>query len=159
MLPSAVYGAQPSRTACTWGEQNCRKILASQLEVLEVSLNSPNAEVFAATRSGARVEKVLANVERLVRLRSETKGSRLVIAFRAILMNSTKADATALIDTAVRLGIDKVCYQACEEIVGTDVGHERIPKDEFAARSEQLIEYGRQCGVTIEIEPDGDGAW
>jgi len=139
------------------GEQNCRKVLDSSLEVLEISLNSPDAAVFAATRSGARVEKVLANVERLVRMRAETKGSRLTLAFRAILMQSTKADATALIDTAVRLGVDKVCYQGCEDIVGTGVGHERIPKLEYEDRSAQLIAYGRARGVIVEIESYGDG--
>ena len=81
-------------------------LLAAGLSRIAVSVDTLDPERFQQQRPGTRLEKVLANLEALVRLRDEQRLERLRLGIHAVITGDPYAEAGPLIEYSARLGLD-----------------------------------------------------
>src|SRR5688572_15359162 len=78
-------------------EHVARDMIEAGLDAINISVDASGREVFDATRLGLNYDKVIANVERLVRIRSELgrKRPKLILSF---VRQNNSADEQAFIE-------------------------------------------------------------
>jgi MoaA/NifB/PqqE/SkfB family radical SAM enzyme len=78
-------------------ENVARAIIEAGLDAINISVDASGREVFDATRLGLNYDKVIANIERLVRIRSELgrKRPKLILSF---VRQNNSADEQAFIE-------------------------------------------------------------
>jgi hypothetical protein len=78
-------------------EHVAREIIESGLDAINISVDASGREVFDATRLGLNYDKVIANIERLVRIRTELgrKRPKLILSF---VRQNNSADEQAFIE-------------------------------------------------------------
>jgi MoaA/NifB/PqqE/SkfB family radical SAM enzyme len=78
-------------------EQVARGMVEAGLDAINISVDASGREVFDATRLGLNYDKVIANIERLVRIRSELgrKRPKLILSF---VRQNNSADEQAFIE-------------------------------------------------------------
>jgi MoaA/NifB/PqqE/SkfB family radical SAM enzyme len=78
-------------------ENVAREIIKAGLDAINISVDASGREVFDATRLGLNYDKVIANIERLVRIRSELgrKRPKLILSF---VRQNNSADEQAFIE-------------------------------------------------------------
>ncbi len=81
--------------------------LASVADRLELSLDSADAEQFAAIRGGARLDDVVERVRVLVEARNR-RGHLLELSANAVVASADRAALNALFELASRLGLDRL---------------------------------------------------
>jgi radical SAM protein with 4Fe4S-binding SPASM domain len=93
---------------------NATKINAQNAEALtavadrvELSLDSADAEQFAAIRSGAQLDDVVERVRVLVEARNR-RGHLLELSANAVVTSADRAALNALFELASRLGLDRI---------------------------------------------------
>ncbi|GAA4323903.1 radical SAM protein [Pigmentiphaga soli] len=107
-------------TVCT--EARVRDCLDSGLAALYVSLDGASAEVFEAIRTGARFDRMLANLRRLTRMRRE-RAAPLHVGIVAVAMRLNLHELADIVRIAHELGVDEVSVQhLCH-----DFGEDSLP--------------------------------
>jgi len=81
--------------------------LASVADRLELSLDSADAEQFAAIRGGARLDDVVERVRVLVEARNR-RGHLLELSANAVVASADRAALSALFELVSRLGLDRL---------------------------------------------------
>jgi Radical SAM superfamily/Iron-sulfur cluster-binding domain len=78
-------------------EEVARGMIAAGLDAINISVDAAGAEVFESTRIGLKYDKVIANVERLVRIRAEMgrRRPKLILSF---VRQNNSADEQAFIE-------------------------------------------------------------
>ena len=78
-------------------EQVARGMIDAGLDAINISVDASGKEVFEATRIGLKYDKVIANIERLVRLRAESgkRRPKLILSF---VRQNNSADEQAFIE-------------------------------------------------------------
>ena len=78
-------------------EHVAREMIEAGLDAINISVDASGREVFDATRLGLNYDKVIANIERLVRIRSELgrKRPKLILSF---VRQNNSADEQAFIE-------------------------------------------------------------
>jgi hypothetical protein len=78
-------------------EQIARGMIDAGLDAINISVDASGKEVFESTRVGLKYDKVIANIERLVRLRTETgrRRPKLILSF---VRQNNSADEQAFIE-------------------------------------------------------------
>src|SRR5262249_22193742 len=78
-------------------EQVARRMIEAGLDPINISVDASGKEVFESTRIGLTYDKVIANIERLVRLRSELgrRRPKLILSF---VRQNNSADEQAFIE-------------------------------------------------------------
>jgi MoaA/NifB/PqqE/SkfB family radical SAM enzyme len=78
-------------------EAVARGMIEAGLDAINISVDAAGKEVFEATRLGLKYDKVIANIERLVRLRAESGKRRPKLILSFVRQNNT-ADEQAFIE-------------------------------------------------------------
>ena len=81
-------------------------LLAAGLSHVSVSVDTLDPERFSRQRPGTRLEKVLANIENLIRVRDEQRLDHFRLDLHAVIVGDPYAEAGPLIDYSARLGLD-----------------------------------------------------
>jgi MoaA/NifB/PqqE/SkfB family radical SAM enzyme len=78
-------------------EEAARGIIDAGLDAINISVDASGKEVFESTRIGLKYDKVIANIERLVRLRTESgkRRPKLILSF---VRQNNSADEQAFIE-------------------------------------------------------------
>ena len=78
-------------------EEAARGMIDAGLDAINISVDASGKEVFESTRIGLKYDKVIANIERLVRLRAEsgTRRPKLILSF---VRQNNSADEQAFIE-------------------------------------------------------------
>src|SRR4029453_6446639 len=78
-------------------EQGARGMIEEGLDAINISVDASGKEVFESTRIGLKYDKVIANIERLVRLRTELgrRRPKLILSF---VRQNNSADEQAFIE-------------------------------------------------------------
>jgi len=123
-------------------EQAARAVL-SGLDVMHVSVDGASAATYETVRIGARYDKVLRNLRRLVAARRRLKSESPRIALVAVLMRSNLADLPALVRLAADVGADSLAVQQlCHDFSESTLPARYLPMREFVD-TEMLAEADR----------------
>jgi MoaA/NifB/PqqE/SkfB family radical SAM enzyme len=98
-------------------EQAARGMIEAGLDAINVSVDASGREVFERTRVGLRYDKVIGNIERLVRLRQESGRQRPKLILSFVRQNDS-ADEQAFIDHWRRIA-DKIHITDLHNWAGT----------------------------------------
>jgi molybdenum cofactor biosynthesis enzyme MoaA len=98
------------------------------------SIDSMNPERFAKSRGGAKLQKVIDNLEALVAYKNEQQLHNLEIKIKAVLIDEPYNEADALMKVSARLGIEMPHF-SCLDSRGNakENYHESWMKDEWSA--------------------------
>src|SRR5204863_2465263 len=78
-------------------EEAARGMIEAGLDAINISVDASGKEVFEATRIGLKYDKVIANIERLLRLRTESVKRRPKLSLSFVRQNNS-ADEAAFIE-------------------------------------------------------------
>lgn len=98
------------------------------------SIDSMNPERFAKSRGGAKLQKVIDNLEALVAYRNEHELQALEIKIKTVLIDDPYHEAEALLQVSARLGIEMPHFSCLDSRgVAQENYHEPWMKDEWSA--------------------------
>jgi MoaA/NifB/PqqE/SkfB family radical SAM enzyme len=103
------------------------EIFRSGLDVLNVSIDSADPEVYASIRVGARLKEIKENVKKLVD-RKMREGSKLEVNINSILMRSNYRQVEDMIRLGWELGVDSISFSDIQYSfdVGISKGYESL---------------------------------
>jgi len=112
-----------------------KSICEAGITSIAFSIDSMNEERFAKSRGGAKLKKVMENLEALVAYRNEHDLRDLEIKIKAVLIDNPYQEAEALLQTSARLGIEKPHFSCLDNrAVVQDNYKEPWLKDEWSAQ-------------------------
>ncbi|MCX7016096.1 MAG: radical SAM/SPASM domain-containing protein [Candidatus Sumerlaeota bacterium] len=89
-------------------EDVCRTLVEREVDRLVFSIDSPDPETYRRIRVGARLEDVVANIERLNRLRARSRSGKPRLALEFVAMAMNFGQLPALADFAQRHKFDEM---------------------------------------------------
>jgi hypothetical protein len=98
-------------------DEVARGMIAAGLDAINISVDASGREVFEATRLGLKYDKVIANIERLVRIRAEMSARRPKLILSFVRQNNS-ADEQAFIEHWKRVA-DKIHVTDLHNWAGT----------------------------------------
>lgn len=90
-------------------QRRAQEAVACGLREISVSIDAPEDALFASIRVGARLPRVLRNLERLLRARGTAASPRVRIVM--VLMRRNLASLDAMVHLAARMGVDGLFVQ------------------------------------------------
>lgn len=93
------------------GEENARRLIRDGLSYLSFSIDGVTRETFESIRSGARLEEVIENLKRVLRLREELKSPTPRVNCTMVLRRTNLAEAAAFVDFMADIGVDSLIMQ------------------------------------------------
>lgn len=98
-------------TVCT--ERRIRECLESGLDTMYISLDGATAAVYEAIRVDAKFDRIMANLERLMRMRAQVPGGapRLHVGIVGVAMRMNLHELPDIVRLAHRHGISDVSFQ------------------------------------------------
>jgi MoaA/NifB/PqqE/SkfB family radical SAM enzyme len=87
-------------------------LLRAGLDWLHVSVDGAHARTFETIRDGARFDKVIRNLRRVVAMRSALKADRPTVQLNAVLMRTNLPELVDLVRLAADIGVDRMWVQA-----------------------------------------------
>lgn len=88
---------------------NIERILRSGLDVLHVSIDSADPEIFRTIRVGTTLEKVTGNLRSLIAQRNR-EGSKLRVVVNSILMMRNYRDVEGMVKLCASAGVDAISF-------------------------------------------------
>jgi radical SAM protein with 4Fe4S-binding SPASM domain len=95
--------------ATLFTDRNIERILESGLNVLHVSIDSADPEVFRMIRVGTTLEKVTTNLKRLIERRNAV-GSKLRVVVNSILMTRSYRQVEDMVKLGASAGVDEITF-------------------------------------------------
>ena len=92
-------------------ERNIDAIISSDVDLMLVSVDSADKEVFEKIRVGAKFEKVIGNLEKFQKAKRERGAAKPALRFSAVLMRSTIEGLEDLMRLAHRLGAEGINFR------------------------------------------------
>jgi radical SAM protein with 4Fe4S-binding SPASM domain len=89
--------------------ESCGKIINTGVDWLNLSLDSPHKHSYENIREGAEFEKVIGNIDNLIKLRGKNKSPLISLWF--VIMEDNFQELPEMIDLAKRLKINRVLAQ------------------------------------------------
>ena len=140
-------------------ETKSRELIESGLHNLSISINSLNQEIFAQTRSGASITKVIDNVKKFIEIKKELNKKRPIVSFRAILMKETEPTMEELIFKSNELGIDVLYIQLFISVIADkSLIDSSLNKEEIDNFVQKLRKWKKQVNLEIVTESFGDSS-
>lgn len=90
-------------------DENCRKIIDSRLDWINVSLDSPDKKRFEMIRKGARFDLVIENIKRLLKAKADKAIPEISLWF--VIMKDNLKNLPLIIKFAKNIGIKQVSAQ------------------------------------------------
>ena len=103
--------------------ERSRRLIATGVSWVHVSVDGATAATFSAIRHGAKLEVVLANLRGLVQARAEAGVAHPRIQVNTVLMRTNAAELVDLVHLAADIGVDRLWVQGLSHDF-TDVEHE-----------------------------------
>lgn len=134
--------------------RKCKKLVDSGIDQLSISIDGATAGVYEGIRKGARLDRLISNIEMLQATKLRMGVRRPKLAFNVVLMRSNVHELPEIVRLAARLGVEAVA--AChvvplnEEMAGETL--DKAPQAYDEARAAALL-LGGSCGVSVEIPP------
>jgi len=125
----------------TLNESMAEKLLNANLDYLYVSFDGAKKETFEKLRVGANFEKVMSNIEMLLKKRNRKNGSRTIVKLTATISHDNSEEIPGLIKIAEDLKVNSINFN--RQIIP---GKEHW-KHEFRA----LSVWNRRAGADVEI--------
>jgi radical SAM protein with 4Fe4S-binding SPASM domain len=100
-------------------DENMERIFGSGLNIVHISVDSANPEVYESIRVGAKLDEVKRNVRRLVERRNELK-SKLKVNINSVLMRRNYREVEGMVRLGSEVGVDLVNF--CDIQYSFDVG-------------------------------------
>ena len=137
-------------------ELKSRELIIAGLSNLSISINAFNEEIFALTRSGTQIKKIIENIKRLIEIKKELGKKKPVISFRSILMRETLPYMEELIFKSDELRIDVLYIQLFMTIIA-DKGliKSALEKKEIEEFTKKLEEWKKKVRLRIITESFG----
>ncbi len=141
-------------------ETKSRELIEAGLQNLSISINSFDEKIFAETRSGASINKVIENVKKFIDIKKELNIKRPIVSFRAILMKETEPTMEDLIFKSDELGIDVLYIQLFMSIIADkNLMESSLNKDEINTFTEKLKRWRKQVKkLQVITESFGDSS-
>lgn len=106
------------------------------------SIDSLNADRFAKSRGGAKLEKVLDNLEALVAYRKEKNLDQLQIKIKSVLIDNIYQEADELLTYSARLGLEMPHFSCLDtRTVAQDQYEEDWLQNELSANSSYMFTF------------------
>ena len=139
-------------------EEQATCAVLSGLDVMHVSIDGASAATYEAVRIGARFDKVLRNLGRLVAARRRLDSTSPRIALVAVLMRSNLADLPALVRLAADAGADSLAVQQlCHDFSESTLPARYLSMREFV-ETEMLAEADRELAEAVFAEARAEAA-
>ena len=137
-------------------ETKSRELIEAGLHNLSISINSFDEKVFAETRSGASLKKVIENVKRFIEIKKELNKKRPIVSFRAILMRETEPTMEELILSSNELGIDVLYIQLFISVIADkNLCDSSLTKEEIQIFANKIENWRKQVKLDIVTESFG----
>lgn len=115
-------------------QNRIKELCEAGITSIAFSIDSMNPERFAKSRGGAKLEKVLGNLESLVAYRNQHQLHELEIKIKAVLIDEPYNEAEALLQASAKLGIEMPHFSCLDNRgVAKENYHESWLKDEWSA--------------------------
>ena len=133
-------------------EQSARRIIELRVDQIFVSLDGATKETYEHIRVGAKFDKVIANVRRLVQLKRE-QGKRLPeIKINAVVCSTNYHELPLIVELAHNIGIGMVQFVNVITFETTESLETARIRKEVHAKFHEAIELAHQLGVVIKVE-------
>lgn len=110
---TAGLGMETSTNITLLNEERAREVLDSGLDVLYLALDGTTKETYERVRVNAKWDKVLANIDGLLDLKSRSR-SPLRVVLQIIAMNETRAEVEEFVRRWDRPEVDQVNVKALD---------------------------------------------
>lgn len=115
-------------------QSRIKELCDAGITSIAFSIDSMNPERFAKSRGGAKLQKVIDNLEALVAYRDQHNLNDLEIKIKTVLIDDPYKEAEALLQVSAKLGIEMPHFSCLDSRgVAKDNYHEPWMKDEWSA--------------------------
>ena len=140
-------------------ESKSMELINSGLYNLSISVNSLDEKIFAETRSGASISKVLENVQKFILIKKELNKERPIVSFRAILMKETEPTMKELIFKSDELGVNVLYIQLfISSFADKVLKDSALLREEVETFNEKLKKWKKQVKIKLVTESFGDSS-
>ncbi len=133
-------------------ERAARRLVDLGVDQIFLSLDGATRDTYEQIRVGANFDKVIANTQRLLRIKREARSKRPEVKINTVVSATNAHELSDMIDLAYELGIGMV--QFVNIITFDNTAHLDTDDDERRVRDafERAVERGRQRGVFVKVE-------
>jgi radical SAM protein with 4Fe4S-binding SPASM domain len=128
----------------------CRRLIASGLSRLIVSLDGATSPTYEAVRPGAKLERVLENLRTLVTLRRESGTTQPRIEISMVVQAGNAAEAPDLVVLAHELGADGVILSPMQPPI-PDLAALTCDPEAWRQVVEEARQTSRALGITLFV--------
>jgi radical SAM protein with 4Fe4S-binding SPASM domain len=114
-------------------EENCRKIIASGLDRLIISVDGATQESYSKYRVGGDLAKVINGVKELVRLKKELRSEVPFVSIQTIIFSTNEHELENIKKLASDLEADELKFKSAQ-VYEYEEGNELIPSKEQLSR-------------------------
>ena len=94
-------------------DENIMKLLESKIDVVYISIEAPDSELYKSIRRGGDYNKLVSNLQRFVQLRNENNLGKLKIGFAITVIRKTKDMFEKILKLYQELGLDAGVMYNC----------------------------------------------
>ncbi|WP_316977638.1 radical SAM protein [Shumkonia mesophila] len=164
-LPDMIRLARQRGITCSFNtngtlmnEKKFVEVMEAGVEEISFSINSIDETVFAQTRSGASLPKVLRNLDRVLEIRRERGTKGPIVGTRSILMQETVPGVEKLVEYCADRGVDRVCFQDYLTGFGqAKMDESKVSDEEVKTVLQRLLDTGRRRRIQVINDKGGNG--
>ena len=141
-------------TNCTLiDEDAARRLCGPGLMLLHMSIDAGTPEIFEKVRLGAKFDEVVANIDRLVEIKRQTKSIFPILNINMTLMRDTLGEIEAVLDLAKRWGVSELVAQTVTFFGRPADPFQAITNREAQEALARAENKAREAGVRIRYVP------
>lgn len=133
-------------------EQTARKIIELGIDQIFLSLDGATADTYESIRRGAKFERVIANVKRLIELKRETGSKLPEVKINTVVCNSNYQELPAIVEIAHEVGIGMVQFVNIVTFDDTsNMGTSEL-REEVRQKFDEALARAQELGILVKVE-------
>ena len=133
-------------------EQTARQIIDLGIDQIFLSLDGATADTYESIRRGAKFERVIANVKRLMELKRETGSKLPEVKINTVVCNTNYQELPAIVEIAHEVGIGMVQFVNIVTFDDTsNMGTSEL-REEVRQKFDEALARAQELGILVKIE-------
>ncbi|MGB5637103.1 MAG: radical SAM protein [Waterburya sp.] len=133
-------------------EQTARRIIDLGIDQIFLSLDGATADTYESIRRGAKFERVIANVKRLVALKQEMGSKLPEVKINTVVCNTNYQELPAIIEIAHEVGIGMVQFVNIVTFDDTSSMGTRELRQEVRQKFNEALNKAQELGILVKVE-------